>query len=346
MLFRSEFVGLLPRIGAAEEAAAVARAWVARFDRGFELAEGPEIWVSASVGITLFPTQGDQADKLLQQADAALYVAKAAGGNTHHFYDVEMTEAASRRLELEVGLRRALDADEFELHHQPLVSIDDGRVRGVEALVRWRHPTRGLTAPDVFLPLAEETGLIVRLGDWVMENACRQMKTWIEDGVPLETIAVNLTPREFQRADLPARIAATLMRTGLAAHHLEIEITEGALMEQGPVVDANLAALKALGVKLAVDDFGTGYSSLSYLRQMPIDKLKIDRSFVRDLETDQASGSITSAIVTLARTLELEVLAEGVETQGQFEVLRAMGCDTVQGYLFARPAPEIGRAHV
>jgi diguanylate cyclase (GGDEF)-like protein/PAS domain S-box-containing protein len=334
-----EFVGLLPSIGDASEAAALAREWVRRLEAVFDLADGREIWVSGSVGIACFPTHGVVADTLLQHADAALYEAKAVGGGTHRFYDETMTAAASRRLDLEAGIRRALDNGEFELHYQPLVRVADRRIVGVEALLRWRDPVRGLVPPDTFLPVAEETGLILQIGEWVLETACRQMRVWLDAGLPIELMAVNLSPREFQRIDVAERVAAVLAEVGLDPHRLEIEITEGALMEQGPALDQKLAALRGHGIRLAVDDFGTGWSSLAYLRRMPIQKLKIDRSFIRDIAQDPTAASIAATVVQLARTLGLEVLAEGVETADQLAVLERLGCDTVQGWLFSRALP-------
>ncbi len=334
-----EFVGLLPTIADAEDAAAIAREWVARLETVFDLSGGREIWVSGSVGIACFPTHGIVADTLLQHADAALYEAKAAGGGTHRFYDEAMTAAASRRLDLEAGIRRALDNDEFELHYQPLVRVTDRRIIGVEALLRWRDPVRGLVPPDTFLPVAEETGLILQIGEWVLATAGRQMRRWLDAGLPIELMAVNLSPREFQRIDVAERVAAVLAEVGLDPRRLEIEITEGALMEQGPILDQKLAALRGHGIRLAVDDFGTGWSSLAYLRRMPIQKLKIDRSFIRDIAQDPTAASIAATVIQLARTLGLEVLAEGVETAEQLAVLERLGCDTVQGWLFSRALP-------
>ncbi len=334
-----EFVGLMPDIADDRSAATLAREWLALLDEGFLLSGGRELFISASVGISLFPRDGVVAEDLLQSADVALYEAKGAGGATFRVYDRRMTTAVSERLELEVGLRRAIDRGELELHYQPLVSTTDGRVRGVEALVRWRDPVNGLIGPDRFIPVAEETGLIFPIGEWVMRTACRQMRAWLDAGADLETMAVNLSPREFLRADMLSRLAEVLEETGLPSRYLEIEITEGALMEQGREADRRLAVLKALGVRLAIDDFGTGYSSLAYLRRLPIDKLKIDQSFVREMPDDATSVEITGTIVSLARTLGLEVLAEGVETTAQLEVLIGLGCDTVQGYLFSRPLP-------
>lgn len=334
-----EFIGLVPQVSEEREAMALARDWLDQLAGGFVLSSGRELFVSASVGISFFPKDGLVAEELLQAADAALYVAKAAGGAIHRQFDPVMKAEASERLELEVGLRRALERDEFELHYQPLVDAGDGRICGVEALVRWRDPVQGLVGPDRFIPIAEETGLIFPIGEWVLRTACRQMKIWHDHGVLLGTMAVNLSPREFTRGDLVGRLSDVLAESGLPAEYLEIEITEGALMEHGSDADRRLAKLKALGVRLAIDDFGTGYSSLAYLRRMPIDKLKIDQSFVREMPGDETSVEITATIVALARTLGLEVLAEGVETEEQLAVLVGLGCDTVQGYFYSRPLP-------
>ena len=334
-----EFVCLIRDVGQHEQASALARRLIDDLNRSFVLSGGQEIFISASIGISLFPNDGAVANELIQHADAALYEAKGAGRSTHRFYEVLLTTAASIRLETEAGLRRALARDEFELHYQPLVTTVDGRVRGVEALLRWRDPVRGLIAPDQFIPIAEETGLIIAIGEWVLKTACRQMHEWLEAGLGLQTMAVNLSPREFQRPDIVRRITTVLEETGMSAKHLELEITEGALMDQGEEAEKRLAALKALGLRLSIDDFGTGWSSLAYLRRLPIDKLKIDRSFVRDMPGDPTAVEIASAIVSLAGNLGLEVLAEGVETREQFESLVQLGCDVVQGYLFAHPLP-------
>ena len=334
-----EFVGLLGEVGGHDGADDLARRLIARLDHPFALADGQEIFVSASIGVSLFPADGVVANELIQHADAALYEAKNAGRATHRFYEEVLTTAASVRLETEAGLRRALERDEFELHYQPLVGARDGRIRGVEALLRWRDPVHGLILPDRFIPIAEETGLIIPIGERVLGMACRQMRGWLDAGLKLETLAINLSPREFQRADVPRRIAEVLAETGIPAHCLELEITEGALMDQGPEAERRLAALKQMGVRLAIDDFGTGWSSLAYLRRLPIDKLKIDRSFVADMPGDPTSVEIAAAIISLARNLRLEVLAEGVETRAQFDELVRLGCDMVQGWHFSRALP-------
>ncbi len=332
-----EFVCMLPQVETDRSASVMAGDWLGLLDTGFLLSGGRELFVSASIGIAVFPRDGLTAEDLLQAADAALYVAKGAGGSTHRVYRPEMRLAVSERLEIEVGLRRALDRGELELHYQPLVAPATGHIKGVEALVRWRDPMRGLIGPDKFIPIAEDTGLIIPIGDWVLVEACRQMRAWRDAGLDIETVAVNLSPREFLRSDMISRIAEVLDATGLPARHLELEITEGALMEHGRDADRRLAMLKALGVHLAIDDFGTGYSSLAYLRRLPIDKLKIDRSFVAEMPQDATSVEIAGTVVSLARTLGLEVLAEGVETKAQLDVLIGFGCDTVQGWYFSKP---------
>jgi len=240
---------------------------------------------------------------------------------------------------LEAKLRRGLEREEMVVYYQPLVAIADRRLIGVEALLRWRDPAEGLVPPDRFIPLAEETGLIVPLGEWVLRAACRQLKAWRESGIEINVVAVNLSPRQFQLPDITERVHAVLIETGLPPHCLEIEITEGALMERPEATLEKLAGLKALGLRLAIDDFGTGYSSLAYLKQFPIDKLKVDKSFVADIPNDPADVAITAAIIGLAKNLNLEVLAEGVETPAQLAFLDQKGCDTAQGYLFSRPLP-------
>jgi len=251
-----------------------------------------------------------------------------------------MTRRIEERLEMEARLRRALTQNELILHYQPLVAVATSRCQGVEALVRWNDPVEGgLIYPGKFIPLAEETGLILPLGDWVLRTACRQMKAWLDSGLSLETLAVNLSPTQFKQADIHKRIAACLTETGLPPSCLELEITESAIMEQGPDAVAKLARLKRLGVRLAIDDFGTGYSSLSYLKDFPIDKLKIDQSFVRDIATSPAAAEIAAIIITMARTLKLESLAEGVELDEQLQFLKSRGCDSCQGFLFSRPVP-------
>jgi diguanylate cyclase (GGDEF)-like protein/PAS domain S-box-containing protein len=334
-----EFVGLLSDVEGRDGVAAVAARWVARLDEPFVLSGGQEIYTSASVGIACCPHDGVTAGGLLRHADAALYDAKRAGGGTLRFWSRGLTAAAVDRLETEAGLRRALDRGELELHYQPLVAAADGRVCGLEALVRWRDPKAGLIGPGSFIPVAEETGLIIPIGDWVRRTACRQIRQWRDAGLDVPLVAVNLSAREFQRSDLARRVADVLAESGLPPACLEIEITETALMEQGSEIDRRITALGELGIRLAIDDFGTGYSSLASLRRLPIDKLKIDRSFVCDLPGDRMSSEIVATMVALGHTLGLEVLAEGVETAEQLATLESRGCDLIQGFLYSPPVP-------
>jgi diguanylate cyclase (GGDEF)-like protein/PAS domain S-box-containing protein len=334
-----EFAVLLEDIRGPAQAAEVARDLLAVLAAPVSLPESHEVYVTASIGISLFPDDGENALQLVQHADAALYRAKASGRNTHRFYTLELTHAANERLELEAALRRALEAGEFVVYYQPLVSMEERRILGVEALVRWNRAGGELVLPARFIPLTEETGLIVPLGEWVLREACRQMKAWLDEGMDLGTLAVNLSPTQFRQPDLRYRVEAALAETGLEARFLELEITEGSLMEEGRENDTTLAALKGAGVRIAVDDFGTGYSSLAYLKRLPLDKLKIDMSFVRDLPRDPADVAIVTTIIGMARNLGLEVVAEGVENPQQYEFLRDRGCDTGQGFLFSRPLP-------
>jgi diguanylate cyclase (GGDEF)-like protein/PAS domain S-box-containing protein len=334
-----EFVVVLEDLANPEQAASVAQALIERVSESFELQDGHEVYIGASIGISLFPTDASVASDLIQQADTALYEAKESGRGVYRFYRTALTQAANERLATEAKLRRGLERDEMVLHFQPLVAIDGSRMVGVEALLRWQDPAEGLIPPGRFIPLAEDTGLIVPLGDWVLRSACRQMLAWRQAGIPIEVVAVNLSPRQFNQPDVSDRVRDILAETGLPPHCLEIEITEGALMQHGEATLAKLAALKALGVRLAIDDFGTGYSSLAYLKRFPIDKLKVDKSFVTDIPNDPAGMEITAAIIGLAKSLKLEVLAEGVETAAQLAFLRERHCDTAQGYFFSRPLP-------
>ncbi|MBI3275166.1 MAG: EAL domain-containing protein, partial [Methylocystis sp.] len=336
-----EFVVVLDELSHPEDAGRVADQLINELsDRPFALAGGREVVLGASIGIAVFPQDGESPHDLLQHADAALQEAKGHGRATYRFYSAALTEAASARLEMEMRLRRALEHDEFVLHYQPLVSLADGKVTGVEALVRWQDPQIGLVPPDRFIPLAEETGLIIPLGEWVLRTACMQMKKWLTVDACIKSVAVNLSARQFQQSDIHERVRAILTETALPGHCLELEITESALLQLDRVISLKIACLKALGVTMAIDDFGAGYSSLAYLKKFPIDKLKIDRSFVRDAPKDATDMQIIVAIIALARALGLQVLAEGVETQAQLDALKQHGCDMAQGYLFGRPLPE------
>jgi EAL domain-containing protein (putative c-di-GMP-specific phosphodiesterase class I) len=274
-----------------------------------------------------------------------MYRAKESGRNAYRFYLPEMNERALGRMRLESELRGAIDRDEFVLHYQPKVSLATGQISGLEALLRWQPVGRTLVAPGDFVPLLEDTGLIVPIGEWVLANVCAQIRVWQADGLAPPPIAVNLSARQFRQSDLVASIAAIVGASGIDPTFLELELTESSLMSNSEAAVQALRQIKALGVRLSVDDFGTGYSSLAYLKRFPIDALKIDREFIRDVGTDADDGTIALAIINLAGSLGLKVIAEGVETEAQLDFLRAHGCDEMQGYYFSRPLPvdEIGR---
>ena len=331
-----EFVVMIEDCRNPRDLAVVAQKLIDMIAQPFALSNNRDVYVGLSVGVSLFPRDGVDADALIQHADSALYLAKKSGGGNVRFYSSELTKAANTRLELEAGLRRGIEHGELALQFQPLVRLGQSRMTGVEALVRWQTP-QGLVPPMDFIPVAEETALIMPLGEWVLREACTRMKAWRDAGRDIDMIAVNLSARQLDRADICDRIGAILAETGLPARHLEIEITESALMAQGVEAVGKLAALKALGVSIAIDDFGTGYSSLAYLKRFPIDKLKIDRSFITDIPASATSMEIVAAIIRLARSLKVEPLAEGVETRDQADFLRAAGCDIAQGYYFAKP---------
>lgn len=331
-----EFVILLDRIHRIEDVATFAHEIIELLNQPFQLPSAPEVFVGASVGISLYPDDTGDATQLVRNADAALYLAKEAGRNVYRFYTSDLTRAAQERLALESALRRALERGEFVLHYQPVIEVTSGRVIGAEALVRWAHPSEGMIPPLRFIPVAEDTGLIAPLGEWVLEAACRQGRAWADAGHPL-AMAVNLSSRQFRSADLLARVRAILERTGFPASRLELEITESTVMESGERALDILRDLKALGVRLLIDDFGTGYSSLAYLKRFPVSALKIDRSFVCDIAEDDNDRMIVATIVAMAHQLGLSVVAEGVENGGQFAFLKGLGCDACQGYLVGRP---------
>ncbi len=306
---------------------------LAELARPFEL-NGQEALVSASIGVALVPADGDEPEPLLQNADTALYRAKSEGGNRCRFFEAGMDARLQERKALEADLRRALQGGELELYYQPLINLHDGRLTGIEALVRWHHPNRGLIEPPTFIELAEQTGLIMPIGEWVLQTACTQAAAW--QGLRM---AVNLSAVQFRHADLVSAVASALERSGLAPGRLELEVTESVLLEEPQESLLTLLRLKDLGVRIAIDDFGTGHSSLGHLRTFPFDKIKIDPSFVRDLDQDRDAGAIIKAVVTLGNGLGIETCAEGVERVDQLARLASDGCDEVQGYLFCRPMP-------
>jgi diguanylate cyclase (GGDEF)-like protein len=302
--------------------------------------EGHEVFATSSVGVSLFPKDGADGQTLLQNAGAALYKAKRSGGANYQFYTADMHDLASSRLELETSLRRALQNDEFLLHYQPRVSVDSLEITGVEALVRWQHPRLGLVSPTEFIPLAEDTGLIVPIGEWVLRNACLQNMRWQAQGFPSLHIAVNISARQFHEQDVTQTVVRILKETGLAPQHLELELTESSIMRNSEFAAGVLNRLKVMGINISIDDFGTGFSSLASLKRLPIDALKIDQSFVRDMTTDPDDASLVVAIITLAHNLRLKVVAEGVETEEQLGFLHLLRCDEIQGFLFSKPLPE------
>jgi diguanylate cyclase (GGDEF)-like protein/PAS domain S-box-containing protein len=300
---------------------------------------GQEVQVSCSIGVAVYPNDGGDAGTLLMNADAAMYRAKELGKNNIQFYTREMNASIEEKLLLLEGLRSALDEREFRLVYQPKVDLRTGRVFGVEALVRWDHPEHGVIGPDRFIPLAEESGMIIALGDWVLRSACAQNRAWQRVGLAPLRISVNVSPRQFEDPQLVERVQRALADSGLAAEWLELEVTEGVIMRDLQQAVAKMAAVRAMGVSLSIDDFGTGYSSLSALKSFPISTLKIDKSFVRDLGRSSGDEAIASSIIGLAHRLKLRVIAEGVETEQQRSFLRENGCDEMQGYLFSRPLP-------
>ena len=332
-----EFLLVLEHIEQPEVAATVAQTMIELLKPSFRLSNGHEIYLGISIGISLFPDDAHDVTELIQHADMAMYLAKQEGRNTCRFHTQALSNAASERLSLDTRLRRALIDNEFILHYQLLINVSTGRFAGVEVLVRWQPPGEAMVPPGKFIPISEETGLIVPLGEWVLRTACKQGRAWLDAGLPAMIVAVNLSGRQFQSADVVALVRQVLANTGFPAAYLELELTEGMLMDNAKHSIAILKALKDLGVRLSIDDFGTGYSSLAYLKQFPIDKLKIDQSFIRGLEEDANDREITATIIAMSRILKLDVLAEGVETEQQLDFVRQQGCDYYQGYLSHRP---------
>lgn len=298
-----------------------------------------EIFVAASIGAVLYPQDGRSVEELLRNANAAMHRAKQRGKNNTQFYAPDMNARIGERLDLSGKLRHALDRGEFLLHYQPQVELKTGTVVGVEALVRWKHPELGVVSPARFIPVAEETGLIVPIGEWILRTACAQNRKWQDAGLPPITVAVNLSARQFNEKDLVRMVARILGETQLEPRYLELEITESVVMDNPAEVIITLNALRDMGVQLSIDDFGTGYSSLNYLKRFPVNRLKIDQSFVRDITTDADDAAIARAVITLGHSLNLKVIAEGVETREQLTFLRLSACDEKQGYYFSKPLP-------
>lgn len=301
--------------------------------------QGHDLYVSSSIGISLYPRDGGSAEVLVRNADTAMYQAKSAGRKTYSFYTQDLTVKATERLQIESDLRRALEQRELTVYYQPQVDLEKGRFIGAEALVRWNHPVLGFLPPDRFIPVAEDTGLIIELGEQVLREACLQARRWLEAGIELETVGVNVAGPQLQRSDFVSTVRRVLAETGLPAKHLDLEVTETFIMEHADVTFDQLHELRALGVTLSIDDFGTGYSSLAYLKRLPIDRLKLDRAFIKDLPDDEEDAAITRAVVALSGSLGLRLVVEGVETAEQMAFLKNMGCREIQGYYFGRPVP-------
>jgi len=335
-----EFVVLLNDVTVPETYASVAQKVISNLSLPMDLA-GTTMQVGVSLGIACFPHDGESAVDLMKHADMAMYEAKSVGGGTYRFFQDSMTSASVQRLQLESELRHAISHGELQLFYQPKIALGSNELCGVEALVRWRHPVRGLIPPMEFIPMAEATGLIAPLGEWVLEEACRQSAVWKAQGMGTIKIAVNISVRQLQEGDLVERVSTLTRRYGISPADLEVELTESVIMANPQESARVFASLREIGVVVAMDDFGTGYSSLAYLRRLPIDVLKIDRSFVTSADQDESDGEIVKMIIALAQTLKLEVVAEGVETESQAAFLKACGCPTAQGYLYSKPQPAV-----
>jgi diguanylate cyclase (GGDEF)-like protein len=331
-----EFVVILDDLARDEDAEMLATRMLERFGQPFQV-EGRTLTIAVSLGFSVFPRDADDPEMLLKQADTAMLSTRRGRRTRLQRYDASMTDQSSDALSLEQGLRLAIERHELQLDYQPQVDVADGRLVGVEALLRWRHPEQGVLAPTSFVPLAEDLGLIVPIGQWVLESACRQVAAWQKDGVGSIRVSVNVSPQQFLSEDLTRSVALALDEAGINPELLTLEITESLIDRELDRVIDTMRELKGMGVGLALDDFGVGYSSLNHLKRLPIDWLKIDRSFVHDLSTDAHDRTICLAILAMARSLGRRVIAEGVETLEQLEFLRAKGCDEIQGYFTGRP---------
>jgi len=331
-----EFLIVLTSIKDISDAAVAAERLMEAMRAEF-LIEGHFLSVSCSLGISMFPEHGTEIDDLIKNADAAMYEAKERGRNNFQFFTEDMNTQAAQRLTLENGLRRALEKSELFLVYQPQIDVATGKIVGLEALLRWKHPELGFVAPDKFIRIAENSGLIVPIGEWVINTACRQARKWQKEGLSAVTVAVNVSAVQFRKENFCEMVGRVLQETGLAPEYLELELTESLLLANADMTVSVLQELKAMGVTLAIDDFGTGYSSFSYLRQFRVSKIKIDRSFIRDVAVNPDDAAITTAIIGMAKTLNLKVIAEGVEDEAQMSFLRAHHCDEIQGYYFSKP---------
>lgn len=335
-----EFTVLLTEISCPQEAAKIADRLLQAFSNPFSL-EGQEVSVAASIGISVYPFDGEDADTLLKNADTAMFYAKDHERSSYRYYSQSMNEMSPEKLLLENDLRKALLRKEFRVHYQPKVDAESGALTGAEALVRWQHPTKGLLAAAEFVPLAEETGLIKPIGEWVLRSVCAQISDWLSDGVSPVPVAVNLSAIQFKQQGLAQLISDIIHEAALDGSYLELEITEGTIMKNEEEADRSLRELRALGVKISIDDFGSGYSSLSRLKRFSLDALKIDHSFVADLAENPDDRAITGAIIAMATSLNLKVIAEGVETEKQLQLLRKQGCHEIQGWLYGKAMPAV-----
>jgi diguanylate cyclase (GGDEF)-like protein len=333
-----QFVVILSTIQDRKEAANFAQVILKKLSEIFRLAE-QELFITTSLGIAFYPRDGKEIEQLLNHAHTAMIKAKQQGGDQFEFYTAAYNIGSSDRLALQTSLRYALERNELEVYYQPQINLQTGEIFGAEALVRWNHPERGIVSPNKFIPIAEETGLIIPIGEWVLYTACKQVKVWQNSGFPDLQIAVNLSSRQFNQLDLRQQLVQILIKTGIESRFIELELTESMLAQNTTVAIRRLNALKALGVKIAIDDFGTGYSSLSYLQQFPFDVLKIDRCFIRNITENANNSAITQAIIAMAKSLNLKLIAEGVETEAELSFVCQHKCDGMQGYLFSRPVP-------
>lgn len=333
-----EFLIIIPDLKEAQDAASLAQAVLDALNPAFDI-EGRVLFVTPSIGIALYPSDGDDFPTMMRNADTAMYSAKSSGGGTYHFFTKTMNESAMARLLIENDLRAALTGNQFELHYQPKVDLHSNRISGLEALIRWKQPGRGYISPTQFIPVAEETGLIGKIGEWVIREVCRQIAQWDSQGIPPVPVAINLSPRQLIEGRITCTMSRILDETGTNATRLVLEITETVMMQQIRKSAAILDELRRMGLQIAIDDFGTGYSSLAYLKRLPINTIKIDRSFIRDVTSDADDAAIAKTIIVMGHNLGLRVVAEGVETREQLEMLRESGCDEVQGFLIAEPQP-------
>lgn len=334
------FVILLPRVVKTGDAENAANKILTAFKTPFHIGEH-ELFTSCSLGISLFPNDGETSDILIKNADSAMHIAKERGKDRFQLYSSSIAKDSVGRLVLENNLRRALDRNEFRLHYQPMLDLRNGKPFGVEALIRWQHPDvdRGFIPPMEFIPIAEETGLIHPIGEWVLKTACAQKRLWDREGFKSLRLSVNLSARQFRYANLVDMIESAITKSGIDPQYLDLELTESTIMDHMEETIVTLRKIKEMGANISIDDFGTGYSSLMYLKTFPIDVIKIDRSFVKDMTTDPDDKAITQAIISMAHSLKLDVIAEGVETKEQLGILKSQGCDIMQGYLFSKPIP-------